>query len=270
MKTTETKDLFWGEEKREGIPIAKDLIIRDLFNLTELGDECIKAVIPDIGPFEKKEEVQKEIGSPPKNYVSFDYYRQSENYIIDLEIQYSPDSNIVTRANHYMAILLNRVFELYGEDKKKAVVIVFLNHWQFEKKLLVKTRFNEVEEEKVRAQVYYVNLQYHGTKIDSYLYRLCMDFQRAQKGQYEKLETKIIHDVVEYLIKEGGHNNIMKEYDKLILTATQNGKAEERQEVVLTMCKDPSFTDAQIAKIGKIPVSQVLALRRKLAEAKQN
>ena len=100
-----------------------------------------------------------------------------------------------------------------------------------------------------------------------------MDLQKIQRGKGEKLETKILRTVVRYL-KEGGKKNIMKDYDRVMLSQRQKGKVEgkneEREEHVLTMCKDPSFTDAQIDKIGKIPVSQVLALRKRLAEAKQN
>jgi len=260
------KDRWITEEKE--LPITSDMAMRVLFSCTDLGDELIKAVLVDVGEFEGKKEPQKILGNPSGHYVAFDYFRRSSKYFIDLEMQYSPDSKIEKRASHYLIWILSRILVRYGDFLREGAVIVFLDHWIFEKNLLLKKIVKKDNFKTFCGQIYFVNTNYHGKEIDSYLYRICMDLQRVEKEEYHSLVTNIIRTVVEYYQEKGGKEKAMKEYMKMREADVRRGRKEARDEILFDMCKDPSFTDAQIAKCAKIPASEVPALRKRLSEAK--
>ena len=265
------KDRWITEEKE--LPITSDMAMRVLFSCTDLGDELIKAVLSeDVGEFEGRKEPQKILGNPSRHYVVFDYFRRTSRYYFDLEIQHSPDPKIQRRAFRYLVCLLYSIFRRYGDFKRNGVVIVFLDHWMFDRNLLVKKEYYGEYDFGPGNQIYYVNTNYRGKEMDSYLYRICMDLQRVNREDFRSLKTDILKTVVEYYQEKGGKEKAMKEYMKRreedVRRGRKEGISEGRDQILSTMCEDPDMTDEKIAKYGKIPVSEVPALRKRLSEAK--
>ena len=256
--------------RRKGYTITSDRVIRSLFNLTPLGDEMIIGVLPDCDSFIEDKETQKEFGD--NSIVIFDYYRQTEKFEIDLEMQHSKTSHVETRMQNYLIYILYDILQKYGQRTKKAVAIMFLDHWPFEKDLLLKKEFPDDVSEKLQGQIYYVNIPYQGKSIDSYLYRLCQDFQTVEQGLFRPFQTAIFPYVVKYY-HHGGKEKIMSENDEIYLTGKkqgkEEGKQEQKEETIRKMCANPKYSNDEIAEVNGVSLSEVIAQRKKLLESKQ-
>ncbi|MDD6240091.1 MAG: hypothetical protein PUA93_00700 [Eubacteriales bacterium] len=268
------------EETDNRFSLTDDKDIRVFFSVTPFGDELIKAVLEDVKDFEGKAEPQKVFGKLGNHYVVFDYFRKTSKYYIDLEMQRSRDPDIEERASRYLNWITNSILKDYGNFERRGVVIVFFDYWKFDKNLLLKKVLHAEDAQTVNGQIYYVNMHYHGKEIDSYLYRICRDLQRAERGEFYSLETDIIRTVVEYYQQKGGREQAMEQYrkdseilvDKGVEIGTARGRtegiSEGRNQILFNMCANPKFTDADIADAGNIPVSEVTALRKRLSGAK--
>ena len=257
--------------KTENYTISSDRVTRYLFSLTDFGDELIRAVVLECDSFLEDKEIQKELGE--KHTVIFDYYRQTNQFEIDLEMQHSKTSHVETRMQNYLIYILYDILQEYGARTKRAIAIMYLDHWPFEKDLLLKKEFPDDVSEKLQGQIYYVNIHYQGKAIDSYLYRICQDFQTAELGLFRPFQTEIFSDVVKYY-HQGGKERIMSENDEIYLTGKkqgrqegrQEGKLEQKEETIRKMCLNPKYSNDEIAEVNDVPLSEVLALRKKYAK----
>lgn len=264
--------------KTEKYTISSDRVTRYLFSLTDLGDELIRAVVLECDSFLEKKEIQKELGE--KHTVIFDYYRQTNRFEIDLEMQHSKTSHVEIRMQNYLLYILYDILQEYGLRTKRAIAIMYLDHWPFEKDLLLKKEFPDEISKKLQGQIYFVNIHYQGKAIDSYLYRICQDFQTAESGLFRPFQTEIFSDVVKYY-HQGGKQRIMSENDEIYQTGKKEGKQEGRQEgrkegkleqkeaTIYKMCLNPKYSNAEIAEVNDVPLSEVIAQRKKLSERKQ-
>lgn len=81
--------MIHDEVLESGILITRDRILRFLFHHTKLGDEMIKATLPDIKAFDDTGKGQKVLENTSYHYVIFDFSRPRRNTLSILK------SNIV-------------------------------------------------------------------------------------------------------------------------------------------------------------------------------
>ena len=71
--------------------------------------------------------------------------------------------------------------------------------------------------------------------------------------------------MVEYYQNEGGKELAMKDYERDMVTnlekGIKQGNEQTKEKMILNMCRNLNFSDEDIANVGEVSVSEVVALR---------